>query len=1080
MSPSLKALTEALKTRSPLVIQSIWNSAKSHALAEVFKESKKSLLIITGGKREDRFIDNFPHFLNDEILELPAWETLPGEEIQPSPDILGKRFSTLHKIFSNKKPKIVLCPLQSLLQKLPARVNTKNLFLNWKIGQTVSFAALKKTLTKLGYVQAKVVSDKKEFAVRGGILDIFPISSPDPYRIEFFGDEIESIRTFDPVGQKSVEKTKEVFITPADELALLKEQESESLLDYVGENTILVFDDLLSLEDVYVSLKSMPGFASAYFSSIDEILERSQDLTKLLFTKERLEDLSSVKQGKLERNLLPVSFEMFGSSIEAHLWHHSYIKVDAFFRPEDKESYQLLDHLLDFDLPKLKLTFLYESDKYRENLESELSCRKIENYELKKGYLTSGFVQTDITHAIISESDIGKKQRVRRQKWRSAYHTPAAEFHELSPGDLVVHFHSGIGKYLGTEKQKNHLGVEAEFMLIEYAKNSKLYIPLSQAHLVSRYIGASESMPALSTIGSKRWSQVKTKAQKEIIGYASDLLHLYAERQLDNAFAHPEDSDETDEFEKDFPYVETPDQLTAITALKEDMGRKKPMDRLICGDVGYGKTEVAMRAAFKAVADGRKQVAVLVPTTVLAMQHYDTFKERMGNYPINIGVLSRFRTAKENKATIQKAEKGEIDIVIGTHRILSKDVTFKDLGLIIIDEEQRFGVRAKEHLKKLKKGAHSMTLSATPIPRTLYMSLISARDMSVINTPPQDRLPIKSIIAEMDDELITNAILREISREGQVFFIHNRVESIATRAKHIQKLVPQATVSIVHGQMPPDEVDKIFHRFKLGQVDILFATTIVESGIDVPNANTILIDRADAYGLADLYQLRGRVGRWNRAAYAYFLIPKQGVLSEIARKRLSALMEAGSYGGGMKVAMRDLEIRGAGDILGEKQSGQIASIGFHLYCKLLRRTIEAIKQQKPISFIETKMEFFYDASLPGTYIPESSLRMEIYHRIGEVMSLDGVDEIFKELKDRFGKPPKPVIFLYYLTRIRVFASQNNFTHLKFGQRELTAERMHGKKSKRESIFLSQKITSPKELEEVVITHLKKKFGIKTS
>jgi transcription-repair coupling factor (superfamily II helicase) len=501
----------------------------------------------------------------------------------------------------------------------------------------------------------------------------------------------------------------------------------------------------------------------------------------------------------------------------------------------------------------------------------------------------------------------------------------------------------------------------------------------------------------------------------------------------------------------------------------------KPMDRLICGDVGYGKTEVAMRAAFKAAIDGGKQVVVLVPTTVLAMQHFETFSERMSGFPVQVGVISRFRSPKEVRETLEKTAKGEIDILIGTHRLLSQDVKWKDLGLIIIDEEQRFGVRAKEHLKKFKAGVDCLTLSATPIPRTLYMSLVHARDMSIINTPPQDRLPIKSIIAETDPELIQNALLRELSRGGQAFFIHNRVETIYGKANDLQKLVPAARVGVVHGQMDTDDIDILFHRFKQGEIDLLFATTIIENGIDIPNANTILIDRADTYGLADLYQLRGRVGRWNRAAYAYFLIPKTLRLSEPSRKRLNALVESGGYGGGMKIAMRDLEIRGAGDILGVQQSGQVSAIGFHLYCKLLKRAIDALKKQRPISFNETKMEFPFDARLPEDYINEFSLRMELYHRLGAAATFSEIDELLAEMKDRFGPPPPPVLWLYHLSRVRAFAAANHFTLLKFNTVSFQADQQKGKLIDKKTLLLAKKVQTPETLEAHVIEELKKNF-----
>ncbi|HEY5259296.1 MAG TPA: DEAD/DEAH box helicase, partial [Rhabdochlamydiaceae bacterium] len=471
----------------------------------------------------------------------------------------------------------------------------------------------------------------------------------------------------------------------------------------------------------------------------------------------------------------------------------------------------------------------------------------------------------------------------------------------------------------------------------------------------------------------KNWQKTKANAQKAIIGYAQDLLRMSAERIVQGGFIFPADTQDMQDFEADFPYTETEDQLRAIADIKKDMTTTKAMDRLLCGDVGYGKTEVAMRAAFKAVAEGKKQVAVLVPTTVLCMQHFETFRDRMSNYPIIVKAVSRFQSVKEVKKTLKELSEGKVDILIGTHRLLSKDVKFKDLGLIIIDEEQRFGVRSKEHLKALKAGVDCLTLTATPIPRTLYLSLVGAREISVINTPPQDRLPIKTMIIERDPVIVANALLRELSRDGQVYFIHNRVESIYQVSDELKKLMPQARVVTGHGQMDPDEIDTVFHTFKNGDADILVATTIIENGIDIPNANTILIDRADQFGLSDLYQLRGRVGRWNRPAYAYFLVPGLKQLSELSRKRLYALIEAQGYGGGMKIAMRDLELRGAGETLGQRQSGHVSSIGFHLYCKLLKRTVDALKKNLEPTFFETKMEFPYDARLPEDYIRENSL-----------------------------------------------------------------------------------------------------------
>jgi transcription-repair coupling factor (superfamily II helicase) len=1027
-----------------ILVEGLWDSPKALLASEAAK--KRSVLLITGGTREDRFFDNLAYFCPGVAIEFPAWETLPGEEIQPSPDIIGKRFEALDALIHKKGRKIVLCPLASLLQKVIPKETLAPLLHRWKKGSKVPFETLPELLTSLDYKRTAVVSDKGEFAIRGGILDLFPVASSDPFRIEFFGDEIEEIRTFDPVGQKSIGKAEEIFLCPAKELPLLqKAKRLVNIADYL-EEPILFWDDLLAIEDTYVGIRSLPAAKSLFFYPFEDLLKKWDSSQHIFCTEFHLED----------------RFEMFGHTFHARNFKHGFYKVESCFDPEESPD------------PSLNLLFLNSNDTEEEEVKKKLSSITLpKNTRWEKGFLTSGYCLDKLV--VIPNVELSHRSRIRRQKWRSTYHTPAAEFHQLSPGDLVVHFHSGIGRFMGMEKHTNHLGQETEFLTLQYADNSKLFVPLSQAYLVSRYIGAKEEPPTLSQLGGKRWQAVRANAQAQIVGYANELLQLYAERVVQGGFRYPPDGDLMAQFERDFPYTETQDQLLAIQALKEDMLSDKPMDRLVCGDVGYGKTEVAMRAAFKAVADGKKQVAVLVPTTVLAVQHFENFSQRMSGFPINIGIVSRFHSAKEVKETLEKLQAGQIDILIGTHRILSKDVHFKNLGLIIIDEEQRFGVKAKEHLKKFKASADCLTLSATPIPRTLYMSLVHARDMSVINTPPQDRLPIKTIIAETEPELIQNALMRELARGGQAFYIHNRVESIYSRADTIQKLVPSAKIGIVHGQMDPDAVDEVFHRFKQGELNVLFATTIIENGIDISNANTILIDRADTYGLADLYQLRGRVGRWNRAAYAYFLIPKHANLSEQARKRLNALVEAGGYGGGMKIAMRDLEIRGAGDILGIQQSGQVSAIGFHLYCKMLKRAIDALKKKQPISFNETKMEFHFDARIPEDYINEVSLRMEIYHRLGEASSFAEIDDLLAEMKDRFGSPPQPVVWLYRLTRIRAFGAANHFSLLKFSQLSFIAEQQMGKQLNRQTILLPKKVQTPEDLEKYVLAQLKNQF-----
>lgn len=1090
-SPKLAAFHDAIHNGESYLIEGLWEGPKAALAALAQKASGKNILIVTAASSEDRLQEDLKCFHSGAILDFPAWETLPSEQVPPSPDIVGERYHTLQRILANKSGTVVLCNLQSCLQRVITPKIFAQLSLSIAIGNEILFDALLEQLVKMGYHRRPIVSDKGEFAIRGGILDIFPVSSTDPVRIEFWGNKIDSIRTFDPIGQKSITRLEKIDLTPALELELLGAQPAlATLFDYLGEDTLVILDDLLAIEDKYVSLGSALNSVSRTVMSFTEFLSEIRLLQTILLSPKSLEELSEVRllerpKTNLYSSQAPahlIEFEIFQEKFRIKRWPHPFSPLGRFFAPEedlDEESPAelYLENISSFSESDLQLHFLCSTDSDEKYLKNRLNEEKIllpKSTVYHKGYLSSGFALAEANLALIPLTEITHRYKIRRQKLRGTYHTPPSELLELSPGDLVVHLQHGIGKYAGIEKKTNHLGIESEFIVIEYSDKARLLVPLSQTHLVSKYIGAAEEHPKLHTLYSARWKNLRAKTETAILGYAAELLKLYAQRQITGGVAFPEDGVDVTLFENDFPYVETEDQLSAIAAIKQDMLSNKSMDRLVCGDVGYGKTEVAMRAAFKAVVDGKKQVAVLVPTTVLAMQHYDTFVERMRNFPVNIGILSRFRSAKEIAETLKGVEKGSVDILIGTHRIISKDVKFHDLGLIIIDEEQRFGVKAKEFLKTVKSGVDCLTLTATPIPRTLYMSLVGARDVSVISTPPQDRLPIKTIVCEAEDAVMQQALLRELSRDGQAYYIHNRVETIHLASDKIKKLLPQARVVVGHGQMSADELDLVFHAFKQGHADILVATTIVENGIDIPTANTILIDRADRFGLADLYQLRGRVGRWNRRAYCYFLTPSRRALPEIAKKRLDALEMTGGYGGGMRIAMRDLEIRGAGDLLGIEQSGHISAVGFHLYCKLLKRTIDALQGKGTPILTETRLEFPQDARLTEEYINETSLRMEIYQRLGEASSLEEVDAIYSEMKDRFGAPPLPVQWLYHLTRIRVFASLHHFTLLKLQQASLVMEQKKGDKTLSNTVMIMPP-KAPDVLEKKVIELLQKQM-----
>ncbi|MES2199392.1 MAG: transcription-repair coupling factor [Chlamydiota bacterium] len=1054
-SSSLQAFYREVQTSSSLLIEHLWDTPKMLLTLLAQKATGKNILILSG-KKEDRFLESFPFFLGKEIIDFPPWETLPNENVPPSSDISGRRLEILYQITQKQEPLIVHSPLQGLLQKTISPKELSPLCKVLRKGEDTPFTELTELLEKLGYKRRPVAADKGEFAVRGGIIDIFPTASFDPYRIDFFGDTIETIRTYDPIGQKSLTQVDSLFLCPASEWSLLKEaKELVTLLDYMGPNTLLILDDLLAIENEYVALKSLPGMQGRAFFSLDELIKKLPDYTHLFFVDQKIEELSSVhlkdKKGREfysgKTPFQSITFDFFTAPFSSLRFHHPFVEIMQFFSRFESQSAATKEEILlgihhHHNLP-IDLHFVVNGPAEECMIlekAKELDVTFPKKTQFHTGYLPSGFILQDSLLTFLPTPEFTHRYKVRRQKWRNSYHSTSSEFHQLMPGDTIVHLHHGIGKFLGVETKKNHLGQEAEFFRIEYSDNSALYVPIAHSHFITPYIGSHEERPTFSVLGTKKWQKIYADAQKSILGYAQDLLQNTAKRTVAAGFCFPKDSTYMQMFEEEFPFSETEDQLRAIAEFKLDMSSDKAMDRLICGDVGYGKTEVALRAAFKAAFDGKKQVAVLVPTTLLAMQHYETFKARMANFPLSIALLSRFSSAKKTRETLEELKNGSIDIVIGTHRLISKDIAFKDLGLLIIDEEQRFGVRAKEHIKSLKTGVDCLTLSATPIPRTLYMSLIGIREVSVINTPPHDRLPIKSIVIEKDQAVIEQAILREFAREGQVFFIHNRIETLPKVYHDLQKLIPSAKIVMGHGQMGSDEIEAVFSSFKSGEADILLSTTIVENGIDISNANTIFIDRADQFGMADLYQLRGRVGRWNRTAYAYFLTPKNQCLSELAQKRLRTLADSSGYGSGMKIALRDLELRGAGDILGTQQSGQISAVGFHLYCKMLKKAVEALKNQKPLQLTDTKLEFTTEAKLPADYVNEPSLRMEFYYRLGNASSSEEVDEILAELQDRFGKAPKEALLLCLFSRIKVEASSLHITCIKFDRFTMQVEK----------------------------------------
>ncbi len=1006
-----------LKEKKSLLLPDLWQAPKALLLALIASVTHRQVFFITSIGHEATYLTDLSNIENLNLLDLPSWESLPSENIEPSPDITGERARVLDALLRKPEKQIVITSLQSVLIPVLEKEQFEKLSIALKVSQEVKFNELVEKLAALGYERTTLVNDKGQFAVRGGIIDIFPSSETQPIRIEFFGDEIESMRAFDPVHQVSVQECHSVEIFANKELKLLQERASFcSIFSYLSKEAIVVLDDPLLLKQKYLELSKAFNLEHKHIFNWEKMIEYISPFQKIVFQGELSKTLFANLE-KLEIGICP---------------------FDQIFPAKTKIVHQN-DHTYLVRLPQLgyndyRFHYLCQGDHEVEMLQKQMleSYQKVpENVLFTTGNWSSSWVFPQEKEAYISSAEVTQRYIIKRKKQRTSYHSTPIEFMELEPGDFVVHLQHGVGRYLGCERHKNYLGYEIDYLNLEYAEGAKLFVPLDQAHLVSKYIGAKNEKPKLHQIGGKSWLRTKVQTERAIVDYASELLSLYAKRAIKDGVVYPPDSQDYIDFEKEFPYKETEDQLRAIEAIKEDFSSGKPLDRLVCGDVGYGKTEVAMRAAFKAVADGGFQVAVLVPTTILAMQHFETFSERMGNFPVKVAALSRFVHKAQQKETLEGLQKGTIDIVIGTHRVISKDVHFKNLGLIIIDEEQRFGVKAKEQLRAMRIGADCLTLSATPIPRTLYMSLVGARDISLINSPPQDRLPIQTQIVEEDMNVIKQAILREIMRDGQVYMVHNRVASIYRYAEKIQNLVPEAKIIIGHGQMSADDLDEVFHTFKNKEANVLIATTIIESGVDIPNANTIIIDRADTYGLADLYQLRGRVGRWNRKAYAYFIIQKNKMLLEISQKRMAALMESSGYGGGLKIAMRDLEIRGAGEILGTSQSGHVSAIGFHLYCKLLKRTILSMQGKAPKTIIETKLDFPVDCRIPDEYIYDLPLRMELYQRLGEAYQMEELHTIYTEMVDRYGRAPDPVLWLYHIQRFKVFAGARKFTEISY-------------------------------------------------
>ncbi|MBW7862907.1 MAG: transcription-repair coupling factor [Candidatus Hydrogenedentes bacterium] len=998
-----------------------WGSAKSLLAVETARGLKAPLLIVAPGRVEAEAVhDDLVTFSGEERCALfPAWEVLPTDSMNPADDIVAERMNTLKRIlaaFDAGDPLQVVCPVRSILQYVvePRRLREDTVTL--RVRTECDLDALLEKLVKMGYTREVMVEQRGEISLRGGILDVFPISSELPFRVEFFGDEIDSIRRFEPETQRSIGQEDEVQILPRSEKAMLAASARANskltpLTDYFPKNTVVFVDEPPAVEETARTVCEQAG-SSPYYMDWPQARHRLEAFALVDAAQSAFDPVT----GEKPLRMTTLAVANFGGRND-EFW--------AQLRQWEAEQYTV--QLLCVNTgERRRLLELLEEQGY-------LPGRDAFDLRVGIGRLRAGFVSPADKLVVLSEGEIFGRHYVRRKRRRFEAGTGITQFGDLKSGDYVVHEIHGIGRYLGLRRFEGKAG---DFMALQYAGGDTIYVPVTHIDQLQKYLGGDGAVPKMDKIGGASWARTRAKVKKAVRDLTADLVKLYAARETARGHAFSPDTPWQREFEDAFEYEETPDQARAIAEVKRDMESPRPMDRLLCGDVGYGKTEVALRAAFKSVMDG-KQVVLLAPTTVLAQQHFNTFRERLADYPVRLDLLNRFRTPRQQKETISRLKAGEVDIVIGTHRLLSKDVGFKDLGLVVIDEEQRFGVAHKERLKQMRNHVDVLTMSATPIPRTLHMSLIGVRDMSVINTAPNDRLPIHTCIEAWDQNLLREAVERELGRQGQVFFLHNRVQTIEKVATFLQKMVPRARIGIGHGQMEKHELEDVMAAFINRALDILVCTTIIGSGIDIPNANTIIVDRADHFGLSQLYQIRGRVGRYKHRAFAYLLVPGDRALSEDAQQRLKALEDFSSLGAGFRIAMRDLEIRGAGDLLGAEQSGQIASVGYETYRELIAEAV-AEAQGKPLRRRQLPpFDAPVDAFIPDEYIPTAQQKMTMYRRMAAVGSPEEVTELRAELKDRFGAPPRPVDRLLRVMEVRTLALEADARALAAGRGTFT-------------------------------------------
>ena len=1083
--PAFQELVRALGGPSRREISGLTTTAKALYAVLLWQAVERPLVVVVdGNKQAEALSESIETFF--ELLSsgrgiprpqlLPALDVVPNQRLSPHAEISEQRAIALWRLASERVP-ITVTPVASALLRTEAAEFYRQLSLRLRVGEEVPLEELQTHLESIGYQRREPVEMVGEYSVRGGILDVFPPESGQPVRVEFFGDQIESMRRFEVDTQRSVLKVEEARLLP-----LLEYPKSRELFAQIREQS---GDEISSAGEPFPGWELMVPLARPRSGSMLRLLARpvvlwdepellrgaAQRLWKRLDDSERpspvpanrvflrWEELEEQAAGAAQVALRELSLAAEGGALDAGarptMSFQGNMQVAVAearavveqggrvvcFAASTGELERLAEIFQEYSVP-FQLA-LEPSDRTPSYLaERSYLAGSVASTYLVKGLIRRGVMFPEARLAVFGSEDLfGATQwATKRMPAKGVLSAFAADLADLKPGDHVVHAEHGVGRFVGL-REIGQGEQQGDYMLLEYAGEARLYVPLTRLDLIQKFRGAGEEAPALDRLGGATWARTKSRVKARMRDMADELLKLYAGRQLAQGFSFSPDGNWQREFEDAFEFVETDDQANAIRDIKRDMEHQQPMDRLLCGDVGFGKTEVAMRAAFKALGDG-KQVAVLAPTTVLCFQHYETFRRRFAPFPVRVEMLSRFRSRKEIGVVLADAADGKVDILIGTHRLLSKDVEFRELGLLIVDEEQRFGVRHKERLKQMKQNVDVLTMTATPIPRTLHMSLLGLRDLSVIETPPKDRLAIQTVVAHLQPELMGAAIEQELGRGGQVYYVHNRVDTIWSRAAQIQQLAPAARIAVGHGQMSEGELEKVMLGFMQHKSDVLVCTTIVENGLDIPLANTIVIENAERYGLAELYQLRGRVGRSNRRAYAYLLIPPDTELSDVARKRLAALKEFSDLGAGFKIAGLDLELRGAGNLLGGEQHGHINAVGFDMYVRMLEQTVRELKGEESPLEVHTNINLGLDLRIPAEYIADEHQRLRAYKRIAEAATREQSEKIRTELEDRYGPPPQAVAYLLEYAHLKSLAEKLGIEHIDRRQGQLNV-RFHG-------------------------------------